>query len=91
MTATMIRVEDGFFIPKIDGFDDIKKDVIKVNIDLDKHEYDELSYKELKGIAIMEKYQDKLSNQIEFDSSISDIQKRFREKHNLVMDLNHYL
>ena len=91
MTATMIKMDNGYFIPKLDGFDDIKKDVIQVNIDLDKREYQELSYKELKGIAIMERYQDKLDNQIELDSDISETQKRFRKKHNLKMDLKYYL
>jgi len=91
MTATMIKMDNGYFIPKLDGFDDIQKDVIQVNIDLDKREYQELSYKELKGIAIMERYQDKLDNQIELDSDISETQKRFRKKHNLKMDLKYYL
>ena len=91
MTATMIKMDNGYFIPKLDGFDDIQKDVIQVNIDLDKREYQELSYKELKGIAIMERYQDKLDNQIELDSDISEIQKKFRKKHNLKMDLKYYL
>jgi len=91
MTATMIKMDNGYFIPKLDGFDDIQKDVIQVNIDLDKREYQELSYKELKGIAIMERYQDKLDNQIELDSDISETQKKFRKKHNLKMDLKYYL
>ena len=91
MTATMIKMDNGYFIPKLNGFDDIQKDVIQVNIDLDKREYQELSYKELKGIAIMERYQDKLDNQIELDSGISEIQKKFRKKYNLKMDLKHYL
>jgi hypothetical protein len=91
MTATMIKMDNGYFIPKFDAFDDIKKDVIKVNIDLDKEEYDKLSYKELKGIGIMERYYEKLENQIDTDNKISDIQKNFRKKYNLKMDLKHYL
>ena len=91
MTTTMIKMDSGFFIPKLDGFDDIQKDCIKVNIDLVEEEYNQLSYKELKGIAIMERYYQKLKNQIESSNAISDIQKSFRIKNNIVMDLQQYL
>ncbi len=91
MTATMIKMDNGFFIPKLDGFDDIKKDCIKVNVDLTKEEYDQLSYKELKSIAIMERYYEKLENQIDSTHTISDIQKEFRAENNIVMNLQKYL
>lgn len=91
MTALMVKMGSGFFIPKLDGFDDIQKDTISVNINLSEEEQSSLSYKELKGIAIMEKYSDKLSNQIEIDSNISDIQKKFRKKNNISMSLETYL
>ena len=91
MTATMIKMGNGYYIPKLDGFDDIKKDMIKVNIDLDKQEYNELSYKELKGIAIMERYYEKLDSQIDVDTNISKVQKEFRTKNNLKLDLDSYL
>ena len=91
MTATMVKVDNGFFISKLDGFDDIKKDCIKVNIDLAKEEYDQLSYKELKGIAIMERYYEKLENEIESTNTISDIQKDFRTENNIVLNLQQYL
>jgi hypothetical protein len=91
MTATMIKMDNGFFISKLEGFNDIQKDCIKVNIDLVEEEYSQLSYKELKGIAIMEKYYNKLENQIKMSENISDIQKEFRIKNNIVMDLEQYL
>jgi hypothetical protein len=91
MTATMIRVDDGFFIPKLEGFDDIKKDCIKVNVDLLEEEYNNLSYKELKGISIMERYYKKLENQIESSVKLTKIQKEFRIKNNIVMNLEKYL
>ncbi len=87
----MVRMGSGFFIPKLDGFDDIKKDTIEVNIDLNEKEYQELSYKELKGIAILEKYQEKLKNQIEISSDINEVQKKFRDKHKIKMNLDNYL
>lgn len=91
MTVTMIKMGDGFFIPKLDGFDDIQKDTITVNINLVQEEYDSLSYKELKGIAIMERYHEKLKNEIEVDRNISDIQTEFRKINNISMDLEAYL
>ncbi len=91
MTATMVKMGDGFFIPKLEGFDDIKKDTITVTIDLAEDEHKSLSYKELKGIAIMERYYEKLSNQIEADDTVSEMQKRFRKNHTISMNLEEYL
>ncbi len=91
MVATMIKMGNGFFIPKLDGFDDIQKDTINVDINLTEEEYSILSYKELKGIAIMERYGEKLKNQIDYDRDISDIQKEFRRENNLRGSLEEFL
>jgi hypothetical protein len=91
MTTTMVRMGSGFFIPKLDGFDDIKKDTIEVDIELNQREHKRLSYKELKRIAIIQRYQERLKNQIEIDSTISLIQKNFRDKHKIKMNLDSYL
>ena len=91
MNAVMIKMGDGFFIPKLDGFDDIQKDTILVNIDLAEEEHSKLSYKELKAIAIMERYYEKLENQTETDSKVNDLQIKFRKKHNISMNLEEYL
>ncbi len=87
----MIKMGNGFFIPKLDGFDDIQKDTINVDINLTEEEYSILSYKELKGIAIMERYGEKLKNQIDYDRDISDIQKEFRRENNLHGSLEEFL
>ena len=89
--TTTIKMGDGFFIPKLEGFDDINKDTISVNIELTQDECTSLSYKELKGIAIMERYYDKLANEIEADNSMADMQKIFRKKHNINSSLEVYL
>ena len=91
MTAVMVKMGDGFYIPKLEGFDDIKKDAISVNVELAEDEHAALSYKELKGIAIMERYNNKLHNEIEVDKEINETQKRFRQKHNISMSLATYL
>ena len=87
----MVKMGDGFYIPKLDGFDDIKKDIIYVNIDLTEEEHNNLSYKELKGIAIMERYYEKQKNEIEIDESISDAQIKFRKMYKTTMNLDEYL
>ena len=87
MTATMIKMDNGFFIPKLDGFDDIQKDNIKVNVNLAKEEYDQLSYKELKGIATMEKYYKKLENQIEYDEVNHQLREEFQKENNINLDI----
>ena len=91
MTAVMVKMGDGFYIPKLEGFDDIQKDTISVNIELAEDEHLALSYKELKGIAIMERYHEKLRNEIDVDTSTCDIQKKFRKDHNITMSLETYL
>ena len=47
MNAVLIKMGDGFYIPKLEGFDDIQKDTISVNIELTEEEYKQFSYKEL--------------------------------------------
>jgi len=91
MEATMIKMDGGFFIPKLDGFDDIQKDVFEVNINLQQDEIDRLSYKELRGISILERYHEKLKNQIEINSKIDNVQQSFRKNHNITMTLDEYL
>ena len=91
MTALMVKMGDGFYIPKLDGYDDIKKDTISVTIDLSEEEYRSLSYKELKGIAIMERYYEKQKNEIETDTAFTQDQIAFRKKHRIDMNLDDYL
>jgi len=83
MTATMIKMDNGYFIPKLEGFDDIKKDIIKVDIDIidDEIEYDNI-YKQQLRDAIVEHYEVKKKNQVEFNMD-SQIVEDFRKKHNL--------
>jgi len=91
MIATMIKVDNGFYIPKLDGYDDIKQDVIKVEIKLLEDKREDLSYKELKSIAIVEKYFDKLEDQIDEDFDVSKLQQSFRSKYNITKTLDEYL
>jgi len=86
MIATMIKVDSGFYIPKLDGFDDIKEDVIEVEIKiLNKNSYK----KQLKDV-IVEKYEEKRKNQI--NSKIDPaLVEEFRKKYNLHNSLEEFL
>jgi len=86
MIATMIKVDSGFYIPKLDVFDDIKEDVIEVEIKiLNKNSYK----KQLKDV-IVEKYEEKRKNQI--NSKIDPaLVEEFRKKYNLHNSLEEFL
>ena len=88
MTTIMIKMDNGFFIPELKGFDDTKQDTLLVDINLAKDEADLLSYKELRDIGIMERYYDKLENQIEYNQDISELQNEFRIKNNIDTTVN---
>ena len=56
MITKAIKMNNGLFIPHIGAFDDIKKDVIELEIEITAKESSKLDYKELRGFAIMERY-----------------------------------
>ena len=88
MTATMIKMDNGFFIPKIDGYES-KTDVIDINIEIIKDDYENL-YKKQMIDAVTEHYEKKRKNQIE--SNIDPkIVSEFRKKHNLPKTLESFL
>jgi len=88
MTAIMIKMDNGFFIPELKGFDDTKQDTLLVDINLAKDEADLLSYKELRDIGIMERYYDKLKHQVEYNQDINELQNEFRIKNNIDTTVN---
>ena len=86
MVTTMIKTDRGFYIPKIDGFDDIKDDVIEVEIKI----LNKNSYKEELKDAIIERYEDKRKNQI--NSKIDPaLLEEFKKKYNLHNSLEEFL
>jgi len=88
MTAIMIKMENGYFIPKIDGFES-KSDMIDINIEIIKDNYENL-YKKQLGDAISEHYENKRENQVA--SHIDPVLlEEFRRKHNLEKSLKSFL
>ncbi len=71
MITKAIKMNKGLFIPHIGAFEDIKKEVIEIDINVSKEESLHLDYKELRGLAIMERYYEKDGRSI--DEKNSDI------------------
>ena len=59
MQTQAVKLGDGWFIKYLPGFEDIKRDVINVDVLLSSQEPEICDYKELRGIAIMERYYEK--------------------------------
>lgn len=64
MKTKAIKMNNGLFIPHIGAFEDIRKEVIEIEIDVSKEESSQLEYKELRGLAIMERYYEKENRSI---------------------------
>ena len=79
MIAQAVRLNKGWYIPSLQGIDDIKKDVVQIEVDLASEEFGELNYKDLKGIAIMERYLEKQSRE-DITHHILESQSILREK-----------
>ncbi|MDS4031681.1 MAG: hypothetical protein RKO66_16635 [Candidatus Contendobacter sp.] len=63
MHAQMVRLQNGWYIPDLPGFDDIRDDAVAVSVELDHQEFMQRNYKELRGIAIVERYQEKAAQE----------------------------
>ncbi len=79
MIAQAVRLNQGWYIPSLFGIDDINKDVVQIEVELASEELRELDYKELKGIAIMERYIEKQSRE-DVSHHILENQSILREK-----------
>lgn len=63
MHTQMVRLQNGWYIPDLPGFDDIQDDAVAVSVELDHLELMQRDYKELRGIAIVERYQEKTARE----------------------------
>jgi len=79
MTAIMKKMDNGFFIENIEGFE-IMDDVVEVNIDI----IDDKSniYKKQMIDAVSEHYESKRENQVKCNTDAETIAK-FRKMHNI--------
>lgn len=63
MHTQMVRLQNGWYIPDLPGFDEIRDNTIAVSVELDHQEFMQRDYKELRGIAIVERYQEKMAHE----------------------------
>lgn len=80
MQAQAVKLEEGWFIKYLPGFDDIKRDVINVDIELSAQEFRELDYKEIRGVAIMERYYEKQQRETREPLRSADFREQFRKQ-----------
>lgn len=63
MHTQMVRLQNVWYIPDLPVFDDIRDDAVAVSVELDHQELMQRDYKELRGIAIVERYQEKTTQE----------------------------
>jgi hypothetical protein len=59
MKTWAVKTKQGWFLRDLPGFDDIREDSVQVEVALSSDEYEVRDYKELRGIAIMERFLEK--------------------------------
>ena len=80
MQVQAVKLDQGWFIKDLPGFEEIKTDVINIDVDLTPNQFHSLDYKELRGIAIMERYFEKRQREIQEPKNITDLQATFRKQ-----------
>ena len=80
MQTHAIKYKDGWFIRDLPELDTVESNVISLNVDLSEEQCHEMGYKELQGVAMMERYAEKQSREVSFDPKITDVQRQFRRK-----------
>lgn len=80
MQAQAVKLNEGWFIKYLPGFDDIKRDVVNVDIELSAQEFRELDYKEIRGVAIMERYYEKQQREVIEPSRSEEFRAKFRKQ-----------
>lgn len=80
MQVQAVKLDQGWFIKDLPGFEEIKTDVINLDVDLAPNQFHSLDYKELRGIAIMERYFEKRQREIQESKNITDLQAKFRKQ-----------
>lgn len=75
MKTQIVRTNNGWYIPDLPGFDDIRDNTIAVSVELDIEELMQRDYKELRGIAILERYQEMVAYEDTMPAVIDDKEK----------------
>ncbi len=80
MQVQAVKLDQGWYIKNIPGFEDVKSDVIDIEIELTHNQNTNLDYKELSGISIMERYFEKRQRESQSKKDTTDIQEKFQNR-----------
>ncbi|MDP3334161.1 MAG: hypothetical protein Q8Q40_00945 [Methylococcaceae bacterium] len=80
MQVQAVKLDQGWYIKELPGFEEIKTDVIDIDVDLTPNQFHSLDYKELRGITIMERYFEKRQREVQDYKNITELQKKFRKQ-----------
>jgi hypothetical protein len=80
MQVQAVKLDQGWYIKNIPGFEDVKSDVIDIEIELTPNQNTNLDYKELSGISIMERYFEKRQRESQSKKDTTDIQEKFQNR-----------
>ena len=87
MQVQAVKLDQGWFIKDLPGFEEIKTDVIDIDVDLTPNQFHSLDYKELRGIVIMERYFEKRQRESQESKNITDLQTTFRKQFDISSSL----
>ena len=80
MQVQAVKLDQGWYIKNIPGFEDVKSDAIDIEIELTPNQNTNLDYKELSGISIMERYFEKRQRESQSKKDTTDIQEKFQNR-----------
>ena len=80
MQVQVVKLDQGWYIKDLPGFEEIKADVIDLEVDLTSNQFFSLDYKELRGVVIMERYFEKRQRETQEFRDIPDLQVKFRKQ-----------
>jgi hypothetical protein len=82
MLTQAIKIDNGWYIPNSLGLDTLNENVIDLNVELVVNQSGSYDYKQLHGLDVMERYQEKRAREVELkvDPNLEDL---LQEKLNL--------
>ena len=80
MQVQAVKLDKGWFIKELPGYEEVKAEVIDIEIELSPRQTTNLDYKELRGINIMERYFEKRQRETISRKDITELQQQFQKK-----------
>lgn len=86
MLTQATKLDHGWLIKDLPSFDDIKQNVITVDVQLSSADFLNLDYKELRGVAIMERYFEKQQREDFSSVDNNDCRSLFRKEFGIAFE-----